>query len=59
MKVDSIYHNERGQMGDSIDILNLSTIKIIDNQYLDSQKKYEFTMRIIKGIFDANLLRTA
>jgi hypothetical protein len=44
LKADAIHPNERGQMCDSIDILNLPTQKIIDNQFLDSQKKYEFAL---------------
>jgi hypothetical protein len=44
LKADAIHPNERGQMGDSIDILNLPTLKIIDNQFLDSQKKYAFAL---------------
>jgi hypothetical protein len=39
LKADAIHPNEQGQMDDSIDILNLPTQKIIDNQFLDSQKK--------------------
>jgi len=39
LKEDAIHPNEQGQMSDSIDILNLPTLKIFEHQFLDSQKK--------------------